>query len=417
MEIGVLFQVIGAALVFIIFFAIGIGILSQFIYICEPNKLLVISGRKGKDVGYRVIFGGRAFRIPVIERVSFMDRSQIPVMVEVGNSFSKGGIPMTIHAIANVKITNDPKYVTNAIERFLGRSNEDIAKVVKETLEGILRGIVATLTPEQVNEDRMEFAHRIAQDVEKDLLKLGVHLDTFKIQSVFDEVGYMKEVSKKRISEIIRDAKNAESNAMREAEQIEASAHQRAELASNLSSKDIMQKENELRKIRADLDKLIQVEQETISARIEQTRAQMDQKLQEIRQQLQHFKLQVEQVLPAEFNREAKQLIAEGDASPIFENTKATAEVMDMFAKAWQEAGEHVENIYVYQHLEEIMSAIGSITQKLKIKSIDIVDGGSMDTVFNTIDINFRLVSELFTKITEITGIDITKALNPGKQN
>ena len=68
---------------------------------------------------------------------------------------------------------------------------------------------------------------------------------------------------------------------------------------------------------------------------------------------------------------------------------------MNMFAQAWQEAGENMASIYVYQNLEEIMASIVSITEKLKIKEIDVVDSGSLDTVYNTININFRLVSEL----------------------
>ena len=121
----------------------------------------------------------------------------------------------------------------------------------------------------------------------------------------------------------------------------------------------------------------------------------------------------MEQVLPAETGRQAKEIIAAGDAAPIAENAKATATVMNMFAQAWQEAGENMASIYVYQNLEEIMASIVSITEKLKIKEIDVVDSGSLDTVYNTININFRLVFELLNRLTELTGINIVEAINP----
>ena len=161
--------------------------------ICDPNKILIISGRRyrwedGQEMGYRVIYGGRTFRVPILETVKSMDLSTMPVPIEVTNAYSRGGTPLNIQAIANVKISRDNAIIGNAIERFLGRDAREIARVARETLEGNLRGVVATLTPEQLNEDRLEFAERIASDVQADLAKLGLQLDTLKIQSVSDEV-------------------------------------------------------------------------------------------------------------------------------------------------------------------------------------------------------------------------------------
>ncbi|HBY76190.1 MAG TPA: flotillin, partial [Cyanobacteria bacterium UBA11148] len=108
-----------------------------------------------------VISGGRAIRIPIIETVKRMDVTTMPVPVEVRNAYAKGGTPLNIQAIANVKISSDPTVVGNAIERFLDCDRSELVRVAQETLEGNLRGVVATLTPEQVNEDRLKFAERI----------------------------------------------------------------------------------------------------------------------------------------------------------------------------------------------------------------------------------------------------------------
>ncbi|MEO1744890.1 MAG: SPFH domain-containing protein, partial [Cyanobacteria bacterium J06629_9] len=164
-----------------------IALLKACLRICKPNEILIISGRtykqaSGREVGYRVIFGGRAFIIPVIEQVEKMDMTTMPIPVEVNNSYAKGGTPLNIQAIANVKVSSNRGIVGNAIERFLGRNRSEIRRVVRETLEGNLRGVVANLTPEQVNEDRLNFAERIAEDVARDLNKLGLQLDTLKVQ-------------------------------------------------------------------------------------------------------------------------------------------------------------------------------------------------------------------------------------------
>src|SRR5262245_44076578 len=105
--------------------------------ICRPNESLIFSGRKhrlpdGKVVGYRVVFGGRGVRIPVVETVDRMDVSLISVPIQVNGAYSEGGIPLNVHAIANIKISTDRRFIGNAIERFLGKGRTEIARVVKE---------------------------------------------------------------------------------------------------------------------------------------------------------------------------------------------------------------------------------------------------------------------------------------------
>jgi flotillin len=149
----------GGAAIAVLVFAILLTIwgVNALVQICDPNKILIISGRKykrqdGQTLGYRVIYGGRTFRIPILETVKTMDLTTMPVPIEVTNAYARGGTPLDIQAIANVKIARDESVVGNAIERFLGRGPQEIARVARETLEGNLRGVVATLTPEQLNE-------------------------------------------------------------------------------------------------------------------------------------------------------------------------------------------------------------------------------------------------------------------------
>ena len=88
--------------------------------ICRPNEILIFSGRKhktsdGRMVGYRVVFGGRGMRVPVVETVDRMDVSLISVPIEMAGAYSEGGIPLNVHAIANIKVSTDRRFVGNAI--------------------------------------------------------------------------------------------------------------------------------------------------------------------------------------------------------------------------------------------------------------------------------------------------------------
>ncbi|MEL6940819.1 MAG: SPFH domain-containing protein, partial [Cyanobacteria bacterium J06598_1] len=334
----------GAITITLVSAVAAIALIKTCLRICKPNEILIVSGRKykqanGKEVGYRVIFGGRAFVIPIIERVEKMDMTTMPIPVEVSNSYAKGGTPLNIQAIATVKISSKRSIVGNAIERFLGRNRSEIRRVVRETLEGNLRGVVANLTPEQVNEDRLHFAERIAEDVARDLNKLGLHLDTLKVQSVTDDVDYLSSIGRRQIAKIIRDAEIAEAEALGEAERIEADCEKRAAMYKSQSLTITQEKQNQLRKIKAELDQRSKSEEERTTAAAREARARAEQQLQSVRAKLERLRLQAEQVLPAEARREAQALRAKGDAAELVENAKAAAEVNEMLAKVWENTG------------------------------------------------------------------------------
>ena len=173
--------------------------LTRFLYVCRPSEILIFSGRKhrladGSEVGSRVIFGGRAWRIPLIESVQRMKMLSMPIDVQVQGAYTKVGIPLKVRAIAVIKLSSDPNVVMNAIERFLGRGLADVQQVAKETLEGNLRGVLAAITPEEVNEDQLKFADSLAAEVERNLTKLGLHLDVAKIQHVTDDANYLASI-------------------------------------------------------------------------------------------------------------------------------------------------------------------------------------------------------------------------------
>ena len=195
-------------------------VLTRFLYICQPNEVLVFSGGQrasvGRKVGYRIIKGGRALRIPLLETVDSMDLTNMPIEVAVQGAYSKGGIPLNVHGIANVKIAGEQPVLDNAIERFLGVDRARIMAIAKDTLEGNLRGVLATLTPEEVNEDKIKFAQSLLAEAEDDLRQLGLELDTLKIQDVSDDVGYLDSIGRRQSAEVQKNALIAEARAKAE---------------------------------------------------------------------------------------------------------------------------------------------------------------------------------------------------------
>ena len=229
--------------------------IKSLIVIVPPNSAAVITGRSrqltdGRGVGYRTVIGGRTLRIPIIEEVSWMPLSTIPIELNVQNAFSKGGIPLSVQAVGNVKVASEPESTfNNGVERLLGKHVDEIEELAKETLSANLRGVLASMTPEEVNEDRLKFAAQLLEEADQDLQKLGLQLDTLKIQNVTDEVGYLAAVGRAKTAQVLKAAKIAEAQNEAETKQREAEARQQAETAQAQSVAIISQRQAEARQL------------------------------------------------------------------------------------------------------------------------------------------------------------------------
>ena len=392
--------------------ALLIWFINNFLCICNPNEILVLSGRKhktkdGQEVGYRVIFGGRTIRIPILETIKKMDLRTMAVPIEISNAYAKGGTPLQIHAIANVKISSNPAIAGNAIERFLDHNSGEIARVARETLEGNLRGVVATLTPEQLNEDRLQFAERIAQDVEDDLVRLGIHLDTLKIQSVSDNVDYLNSIGRKQIAQILRDAEIAESNAKGEADRVEAQCEQEAQVAKTQARTIIQEKENELRKIKAELEQQARSEEERTKAAANEARARAEQQLQTIRAQLERLRLEADEVLPAEAQKQAQQLKAKGDAAALAENASAAALVNELLAQVWQDTGTDASEVFYIQQIEMVLREAAKIPGRLKLEQVNVIDNGDGKSLACLVNAYPEIFRQFLDRVDDTLGIKV----------
>lgn len=340
-----------------------------------------------------------------------MDMTTMPVPVEVKNAYSKGGTPLDIQAIANVKIASDPGVVGNAIERFLDRDRKEILRVARETLEGNLRGVVALLTPEQINEDRLQFAERIAQDVSRELAKLGLQLDTLKIQSVADEVDYLSSIGRRQIAQIVRDAEIAESNAMGEAERIEAECQQRSEVAQTQALAIVQQKQNELRKIKAELEQRAKSEEERTIAAGKEARARAEQQLQAMRADLERLRLEADEVLPADAQRQAKELQARGAAASLGENAKAAAQVSDMLSQVWKKTGTDAAEVFLIQQIEMVLQQAAEIPNRVNLERVNVIDNGDGQAIASLVNAYPEMVRQFLDRVDQTLGIDVTGTL------
>jgi flotillin len=236
-----------------------------------PNVVAVLSGRKrrladGRVVGYRMVRGGAALRIPVLEKVDYLSLNVLTIPLEIRRAYTLQGVPVSVKAVANVKIRSDEASLHAAAERFLGMTLKDMESVIFQTLEGHLRSILGTLTVEEVNSDRTSFAQKLTSEAAADLEKMGLGVDVLTIQEVSDDEDYLNALGKRRTAEVKRDATIGEAEATRDSKIKSAEALQVGESAR-------LGAEAEIAKAQRDL----QIRQAQYAAEVETERARAGQ--------------------------------------------------------------------------------------------------------------------------------------------
>lgn len=407
-----------AVILAVIVLAVAAAVRS-LIVICPPNRVAVISGRNravsdGRDVGYRVLKGGRTIRIPILERVDFMDLNTIPIDVSVSNAYSKGAIPLDVQGVANIKVSSREGILENSVERFLGRDSDYIQQIAKENLEANLRGVLSTLTPEEVNEDRLKFAQTLIDEADDDIRKLGLELDVLKIQNVTDQVGYLEAVGRRRTAQVLTEARESEASQAADAEEAEAAGRRRSELARVDADLIIAEQQNKLRVRQAELDAAGLVSENEAVVAGEKAKVTAEQELETVRIELQKRRLEANVIAPAQAEMQAAELRAKGEAAAIIANGEAQVNVLNRMTEMYKAAGPDAQNIFLLNILPEIIEQISSTVAGIDVDKITIIDqtgggGGGLPGVAAQMPAAVISITE---QIEAATGINVLSALN-----
>ena len=363
-------------------------VVRNLLYVSAPNEALIFSGARRqarlgsgemKDVGFRVIRGGRGFRVPLLERVDRMDLSNLAIEVQVRGAFCKGGIPLNVQGVANVKLPGDEPRLLNAVERFLGRTPAEISRIARETLEGNVRGVLAQLTPEEVNEDKVRFAQSLLEEAEHDMARIGLVLDTLKIQNVTDEVGYLNSIGRIRGASVKQEATIAEAKMQADAAEQQARNSAAAEVAKLDADLEIARQEMTKRMVNAQTQRaaLIAEAQSEVAARVAQVNAEIER--QKARALQVKRQLEADVVQPAEAARRAAEENARADASKLLERGKAEASALRALVDTYRTAGPDARRVLALQTLLPMAGQLSGAGSPLTIARITVLPNGSQD--------------------------------------
>lgn len=384
----------------------GLLIIRNYYYICQPSEVLIFAGSRTKrsdegTIGYRLVKGGSSVRVPLVEQVFRMDLTNMIIDLKVANAYSKGGVPLTVEGVANIKIAGEEPLIYNAIERLLGKKRKEIEQLAKETLEGNLRGIVASLTPEQANADQIAFAKTLLEEAEDDLEKLGIVLDSLQIQKISDEVLYLDSIGRKQQAELFRDARIAEAKAKAESV-IKASANQRItalrriqrdlEIAKADAEKRVRDAQTKRSAMIAEVESIVMAELARVQAEV----GVQTQRIEQVRQQL-----QADVVAPAEAECQRTIAEAQAEAAKIIEDGKARAEGTKKLSESWSAAGTNAKEIFLFQKLEPLLKLMAASVPEIEVENVTVIDASKDNTV--------PKIASFLQQLRQTTGVDVAQ--------
>lgn len=220
-------------------------------YTASPNTAMVVSGLCHSSNTF--IIGGKAFLWPGCQTIQRISLNVITCSVVTTRVYTQQGVPVSITATAQVKVSNKLNNLKVATQLFLGmpalnpkrfraqppnwdtmtaaeqdRYQNDldlqmsqhptIQSCATQTLEGHQRAIMASLTVEEIYQDRLKFSTGVQKAAAEDLAGMGISIVSYTIKDVRDEVGYLKAIGECRTAEVVRDARIGEEEAKKRAE-------------------------------------------------------------------------------------------------------------------------------------------------------------------------------------------------------
>jgi len=238
---------------------------------CPSDKVLVVYGKVGKGQSARCIHGGGAFIWPLFQDYTYMSLTPLTIGIPLTKALSLQNIRINVPSTFTVGVSTEETIMNNAAERLLNLQQDDVENMAREIIFGQLRLTVASLTIEQINQDREKFLDAIRRNVAPELNKIGLYLINVNITDITDESGYIESIGKKAASEAINQAKVDVSDQDRkgsvgESEQVR---ERTIKVAQNVA-------ESEKGKKQAEADRRIYVQQQEALATIGEAEANRD---------------------------------------------------------------------------------------------------------------------------------------------
>lgn len=412
-----------AVIVFVLLMFFAVMFMAARYKRCPSDKILVISGRVGKGMSSKSMHGGGAFIWPVVQEYRFMSLTPLTINIPLQNALSQQNIRINVPSTFTVGISTQPEIMANAAERLLNLNPPQIEAMAKEIIFGQLRLTVASLTIEQINQDRESFLESVRKNVEPELNKIGLYLINVNITDITDESDYIESIGKKAAAEAVNKAKIdvAQQTKIGSIGEAEAKREETIRVSENLAQAEkgkkaaltdqrvyVQEREAEAVKgentSQAEIAKSnaeLEVQKATALQRAEVAKREAEKAIQMAEYETRMALLKAEEVAQEEINKTKMEIEAEavaerarrearGEADSILMHYQAEAEglqkLLQAKASGYQQLiascngdSQAAASLLLIEKLSEIVQAQVAAISNMKIDKITVWDGGSRD--------------------------------------
>ncbi|MFH1112138.1 MAG: SPFH domain-containing protein [Patescibacteria group bacterium] len=159
-----------------------------------------------RTFGFKVVPSGGGIVIPFVENFAELSTTAFQINIDEQEIPNKDNVPINVKGVATCKIGTAPEDLMNAAENFLGKSEDEIHKIVQNILQGHNRSIIGNLDIDGLLRKRDEYNKKVVEESKEELKRLGIEIVTLVIQEVKDAEGYIDALGKKAVAEAKKDA-------------------------------------------------------------------------------------------------------------------------------------------------------------------------------------------------------------------
>jgi flotillin len=189
----------------------AVGFICFFLIIfyrrCPSNQILAVYGKLKSGESVKCYHGGGTIVWPIIQGYMYLDLTPMIIHINLKSALSLHNIRINVPSTFTIAIGTTAELTNNSAVRLLGLSQKEIELMATEIIFGQLRLTVASLTIEQINQDRERFLDSIRTHVDPELKKIGLILINVNITDIHDESGYITSIGKKEASAALNQAK------------------------------------------------------------------------------------------------------------------------------------------------------------------------------------------------------------------
>ena len=424
---------------------------------CPSDQILVIYGHVGKGKSSRTMHGGGAFVWPLIQDFAYLSLTPMTISIPLENALSLQNIRIHVPSTFTVGVSTSPEIMSNAAERLLHLDQMAIEDMAKEIIFGQLRLTVASLTIEQINQDRESFLESVRHNVEPELNKIGLHLINVNITDITDESDYINSIGKKAASEALNKAKIdvaeqeklgaiGEAEATREREIRVAEALAKAEIGRKTAEADqrkevqkqeadAVKGENEANANIADYNSELEVKRAAALQTAEVAKFEAQVKIQQALYEAEQERLRAEEIVRQEIEKSKVEIAAEAQAERVRREAKGEADgvlmryeaeaegmqkLLDAKAAGYRELIESVDGdaqaaatLLLIEKLEELVARQVEAISNLQIDKITVWDSGGNGDGSSTSNFISNLFKSLppLQDISEMAGLELPEYL------